>query len=251
VLADDGTGIGTVGDFGVAPGKLRVPTDVVVDSCGRLFVTSVVNARLEIFGLPGHQDPERFAPGQLKVVDQPLNPLTDTQLVAYLEVPGYRPTDVNGIVANGFAMPVSVVIGDSDRNNVRDLQLVFGPDLISSLVGSNPATITVTGSVGSLEFEESAEVAIADADRDADGDGVADGIDACPDTPTDDTVGSDGCGLTQRCACAGPVAGTPWRNHGAYVSCIAAVTEEFVSTSVITGTEAGALVRQAARSRCG
>ena len=251
VLANDGSSLGTVGDFGEGPGKLRVPTDMVVDSCGRLFVASAANSRVEIFGLPGHVDPEQFVPGRLKVINQPVDPLSDTRLVAYLELPGYRLGEVTNIVANGIAAPVATGTGDFNHDGNPDLELVFDNNLLSTLIGMPEATISVTGAVAGLRFEESEQVQLVAGPLDADEDGVDDPMDACPGTMAGNPVGPHGCSVSQRCPCAGPQIGVEWANHGAYVTCVVGVRREFVAAGILSRSEAGAIVRQAARSQCG
>lgn len=251
VLGTDGAEIGTVGGFGTTPGRLRVPTDMVIDSCGRLFVASAANARVDIFGLPGFVDPEQYAPGRLTIANGPIDPSADFELVAYLELPGHRLSEVENILANGFAIPISVTIGDGDRDNILDLRLVFGVDLIASLSGSTQADISVTGTIRALKFEESDRVQVVSSDLDLDQDGVADAVDACPHTPPGEPVAADGCSIGERCPCEGPVADEPWRNHGDYVSCIARASREFEAAGIISASERSRLRQQAARSQCG
>jgi hypothetical protein len=251
VLANDGSRLGAVGDFGVGPGKLRVPTDMVVDSCGRLFVASAANSRVEIFGLPGHVDPEQFVPGRLTVDKQPVDPLNDARLVVYLELPGYRPDAVTDVVANGITTPVATAPGDFNHDGNPDLALEFDNNLLSTLIGMSEATLTVTGSVAGLRFEESQQLQLVTGPLDTDEDGIDDPRDACPGTLAGEPVGPDGCSLSQRCPCAGPQAGVAWTNHGAYVSCVAEVRREFVAAGILSRSEAGAIESQAARSGCG
>jgi hypothetical protein len=251
VLANDGSRLGAVGDFGEGRGKLRVPTDRVVDACGRLFVASAANSRVEIFGLPGHVDPEQFVPGRLTVNNQPVDPLDDVRLVAYLELPGYRLDAVTDIVANGIATPLATATGDFNHDDNPDLALEFDNNLLSTLIGMTEATITVTGSVAGLRFEQSRQVQLVAGSLDADEDGVDEPGDACPGTLAGDPVGPDGCSVSQRCPCAGPQAGVEWANHGAYVSCMAEARREFVAAGILSRSEATAIVRQAARSACG
>jgi len=224
---------------------------MVIDSCGRLFVASAANSRVDIFGLPGHADPEAFAPGRLEVSNQPIDPRTDTQLVAYLELPGYRLSSVSDIQANGFAVPQDTSIGDVDGDNIPDLRIVFGSNLVSTLFGTSQATIAVTGTVAALGFDESDIVQVVPINLDSDGDGVADSVDACPDTTPGAIAGTDGCSVDQRCACEGPVAGVEWTNHGEYVACVVSVADEFVDAGVIQPRQRGSITRLAARGSCG
>jgi hypothetical protein len=93
------------------------------------------------------------------------------------------------------------------------------------------------------------------APEDFDGDGVPDNFDgqydACPLTLPSALVDSDGCSEIDRmidppCGCD-----DPWANHGAYVSCVADVSQHLVDATLITGAEKGRIESAAARSRCG
>lgn len=53
------------------------------------------------------------------------------------------------------------------------------------------------------------------------------------------------------CPCGGPVAGGPWANHGAYVSCVSEAATEFVRAGLIGEAQRGAIVSGAAQSSCG
>jgi hypothetical protein len=95
---------------------------------------------------------------------------------------------------------------------------------------------------------------IGDAcDNDVDGDYVLNNEDLCPATPFGDVVNpGNGCSLAQLCPCDG-ARGTSqlWKNHGKYVSCVAHATAEYVQLNLITETDKGGLVSEAANSLCG
>jgi hypothetical protein len=86
---------------------------------------------------------------------------------------------------------------------------------------------------------------------DQDFDGVPDALDLCPDTPPGSVVNAQGCSIDQLVPCSGPRTGGTWRNHGAYVSAVAHVANEFLADDLITRQEKGAIVSQAAKSDCG
>jgi hypothetical protein len=88
-------------------------------------------------------------------------------------------------------------------------------------------------------------------ETDADGDGVPDSSDECPDTPPDSVVNADGCTIDQLVPCGGPASGGTWKNHGQYVSAVAHAAEEFVEQGLISQDDKGAIVAQAAQSKCG
>lgn len=57
VVSSTGKVLATLGAFGDRPGQLQAPASLVVDRNHRLFVTSVGNARVEVFGLDTYTDP--------------------------------------------------------------------------------------------------------------------------------------------------------------------------------------------------
>jgi hypothetical protein len=81
---------------------------------------------------------------------------------------------------------------------------------------------------------------------DSDGDGVLDGSDRCSGTAAGVAVDAEGCSIAQLCPCE-----VPWKNHGAFVSCTAETSEDFVEAGLITTATKNAIVRRAARSACG
>ncbi|GMV42355.1 MAG: hypothetical protein AMXMBFR64_40710 [Myxococcales bacterium] len=83
-------------------------------------------------------------------------------------------------------------------------------------------------------------------DADDDGDGVVDGQDTCLGTPAGTPVLSNGCSVAQECQC-----NNGWKNHGAYVSCVAKATNAMVAAGTITGEQKGVIQSAAGQSSCG
>jgi hypothetical protein len=83
-------------------------------------------------------------------------------------------------------------------------------------------------------------------DLDDDNDNVLDGADKCPATAFGSTVAADGCSIADSCPCE-----TSWRNHGAYVKCVAQTSNGFLSAGLITSAQKDAIVSAAAQSSCG
>jgi len=83
-------------------------------------------------------------------------------------------------------------------------------------------------------------------DNDDDNDGVMDDDDACPATEPGAAVDAEGCSINDLCPCA-----ASWKNHGAYVSCVAPAAEALLEAGVIDGSTKDAVVSAAARSDCG
>lgn len=83
-------------------------------------------------------------------------------------------------------------------------------------------------------------------DTDDDNDGVLDAKDQCASTPTGEIVDSSGCSIKDLCPCD-----SQWKNHGAYVKCVAHTSEDFVSDGIITETDKDIIVSNSAESECG
>ena len=86
---------------------------------------------------------------------------------------------------------------------------------------------------------------------DLDGDGVLDADDACVPSSVGEVVNASGCGISSLCPCAHPDGGDKWKNHGAYVSCVAHAAQDFVDEGLMTETEKGVVVSTAGESSCG
>jgi hypothetical protein len=94
-------------------------------------------------------------------------------------------------------------------------------------------------------------------DQDGDGDGnacdvdddndlVPDGPDQCLATAIGSLVNAVGCSIADVCPCDGA-----WRNHGAYVKCVAQTSGLFAKDALITAAQKDAIVSAAAQSACG
>lgn len=82
-------------------------------------------------------------------------------------------------------------------------------------------------------------------DTDMDGDGVTDGVDSCLET-VGAIFNTDGCAVAQLCPCD-----NNWKNHGAYVKCVAHAANDFRDAGLISDSEHGTIVSEAAQSSCG
>jgi hypothetical protein len=92
--------------------------------------------------------------------------------------------------------------------------------------------------------------------NDADRDGICDNVDPCPlvsdaadvcsATPPGAPVLANGCAVAQECACT-----APWKNHGAYVTCVAHAANELVAAGRITQSQKDSMVAAAGQSSCG
>ena len=98
---------------------------------------------------------------------------------------------------------------------------------------------------------EAGPAAIFLTNNDSDGDGVPNDNDQCPNTPPGNVVDANGCSIDQLCPCGGPESGSPWKNHGQYVSCAAKNAESFLASGLITEDQKDMIVEAAAQSSCG
>jgi hypothetical protein len=83
-------------------------------------------------------------------------------------------------------------------------------------------------------------------DVDDDNDNVLDDADSCPNTAPGELVSETGCSIADICPCD-----NQWKNHGAYMRCVAHTSESFVATGLITDAEKDIIVSNAAGSKCG
>jgi DNA-binding beta-propeller fold protein YncE len=250
-----GAHLGDIGSFGDAAGELRVPTDVAIDSDGRLFVAAANNARIEMFGLDPYVDAERFLPAQARLapaaIDRAAPPAT---VEVTLRLPGYRAVDVlpASLAIAGLA-PDSARSADIDGDGDAELLLsIAGQRLLAALPANGPVEVTTTGTLGPLQFVAPATVALADSGSlDPDGDGVLAAADRCPGTTPGEPIDTNGCSVTQRCPCAGPLPDTAWRNHGAFVRCVRDATQGLVGLARLAPRQAAALLADQAQRPCG
>lgn len=83
-------------------------------------------------------------------------------------------------------------------------------------------------------------------DFDDDNDRVSDGSDKCQATTLGQVVDSNGCSIPDTCPCL-----SDWRNHGAYMKCVARTSESFVTAGLISSSQKDAIVSAGAGSSCG
>jgi hypothetical protein len=83
-------------------------------------------------------------------------------------------------------------------------------------------------------------------DLDDDNDNVVDAIDQCPGTAIGAVANSDGCSIAQHCPTE-----NSWKNHGAYVRCVAKTAESFVADGLISEEDKDAEISEAGSSEVG
>jgi hypothetical protein len=87
-----------------------------------------------------------------------------------------------------------------------------------------------------------------DCDLDDDGDNVGDAQDRCLSTASGVIVNPDGCSIDDLCPCV-LLPPAVWKNHGAYVSCVARQAERFEELGLIESVDL--YVAPRAQSDCG
>ena len=107
-------------------------------------------------------------------------------------------------------------------------------------------TIIVGANTADAPYADSGAAYIFTREGDADGDGVPDEEDECENTGPGEIVDETGCSINDLCPCD-----DPWRNHGAYVTCVVRAAHDFFRAGLITGKEKGEIISEAARSDCG
>jgi Thrombospondin type 3 repeat/Beta-propeller repeat len=130
---------------------------------------------------------------------------------------------------------------DTDEDGVGD---VCDPDIDGDNVANDQDNCPLDPNPDQADADGDGAGDVCDADRD--GDGVRDDADLCVPTATGDVVNADGCSIADLCPCD-----SAWKNHGAYVSCVAHGANDFVDLGLITETEKGDTVSAAGQSQCG
>lgn len=140
--------------------------------------------------------------------------------------------------------------------------------LTMEVVGQSVTTYSVANDLGALDLDATnAHLFFANtsegttfrdmvvssgplANSDSDGDGVQDASDQCPGTPAGATTDAAGCSGAQTVARLCP-ANASWKNHGAYVSCVARAGAQAVSDGLLSEAERSAIQSAAAKSSIG
>lgn len=163
------------------------------------------------------------------------------------------PADVeNDADMDGFCESIDncpVTANSSQADNDDDgLGNVCDPDDDDDTVPDEDDNCPLDENTNQIDFDGDGAGDLCDLDDD--GDGVLDVTDACPATGPGEVVSSQGmdqgCSIADLCPCD-----NDWKNHGAYVRCVAHTSGAFVDVGLITDTERGVIVAEAGQSDCG
>lgn len=155
--------------------------------------------------------------------------------------------DMDGFCESVDNCPQTANSSQSD-NDGDDLGDICDPDDDNDMVLDGDDNCPLDANAEQSDFDGDGDGDVCD--RDDDGDGVLDATDACPGTGPGDVValeGADqGCSIADLCPCD-----NNWKNHGAYVRCVAHTSGAFVDVGLITEAEKGVIVSEAGQSDCG
>ena len=161
----NGAIIGSIGTQGDDVRAMRVPSDVLIDAKGRLFVASTNSSRIDIFGLDAYTDPERIMPSSARLVTSRIKrslPPTQPIIEAFIEIPGYRAIDVNPATIRVNGLPATLLeAADSNGNNIPELHLaISAATLLPTLGSGNSGQVRIGGNIGALRFETNSTISI-------------------------------------------------------------------------------------------
>ena len=128
---------------------------------------------------------------------------------------------------------------DNDNDGICD-----GINAVLGICDAGPDNCPLEPNADQYDFDNDGAGDVCDLDDD--GDGVADNVDSCPSTLPGEIVDATGCSIADVCPCE-----NNWKNHGAYVKCVAHTSEDFVELGLITEEEKDAIVSSAGQSNCG
>lgn len=144
-----GVELAVIGTYGTGAGELRTPMGAAIDRYNRLYVASVNNGRVEVYGIDDFTDPEPVVAAVVDVHPETLNPDTRRNwLTVYIEIPGYSVEDVDPstVALNGAAADrTSAAIADYDEDGVPDLMAKVDAELVVPGLSPGEATCVVSG----------------------------------------------------------------------------------------------------------
>jgi hypothetical protein len=223
-----------------------------------LALTAIARNQISIHPAVSHLTVEANFPNSLELpTDRPVFDLPAGATVnsAHLGIvdnhyvgPESSDTDGDGVPDEADSCPGSDDTVDADLDGLPDgcdvCPLDAANDADADDLCADADNCPLTANADQADFDQDGAGDACDAD--ADGDHVSDTGDRCLFTPVGAVTNANGCALEQVCLCEGP-----WKNHGAYVRCVAHTAKDFAAEGVLSKAAHGATVAAAAKSPCG
>lgn len=160
VLASDGTRLSTIGTFGSGPGQLLNPSSVAIDRHNRLFVASIGNARVDVYGLDSFSDPHVLAADFLvrpaTLVRRKSRGRGSPSVTGFVKVQGYAPTQIvrASVRVNGLATTATpgTAIADFDDDGLLELRFLVDRAALVDTLADGVAIVSGRLTDG-MEFE--------------------------------------------------------------------------------------------------
>lgn len=177
ILAPDGTKLSSIGAFGSGPGQLLNPSSVAIDRHNRLFVASVGNARVDVYGIDAFSDPH-VIPAEFSMRPATLARVAShgrqsPTVIGFVKVEGYDPTQIvrESLRVNGLAtLPArGPDIGDFDDDGRLELRFLVDRAALVGTLANGGVVVSVSGVLDDgMEFEGAATVRVTPAGADVD-----------------------------------------------------------------------------------
>lgn len=196
------------------------------------------------------------------------NEPTNSALFRIHNLSGYRQIDIatssgfsgwpfTFIAGSGTFDPAGTTFRITRHDDVLAMEIVGQPTSLRTFsvsanlpfLGASDAYLFFANTATGTTFSD-VQVVSLPLVADSDGDGVVDSADHCPATPAGARVDANGCSGAQLVSRACPTAAA-WKNHGAYVSCVARASEAALAAGLLTDAERSAIQSAAARSSIG
>ena len=243
----DGNFLNKWGSNGTGDGQFSYPEGIALNSSDHIYVVDTWNHRIQKFGID--TDGDCILDGDDNCSDIANTDQADADEDGLGDICDICPmdpdndADEDGVCGNEDNCPNASNPSqtDTDGDGVGD---ACDPDDDDDDISDGDDNCPLHENTDQADFDGDGVGDVCDLDDD--GDGVQDGYDKCLLTSIGEEVNTEGCSIADTCPCD-----NQWKNHGAYVRCIAHTSEDFVGLGLITEAEKDAIVSEAAGSTCG
>jgi DNA-binding beta-propeller fold protein YncE len=155
VFDSQGARISTIGAFGDGAGDLQGPAGLVIDRFNRLLVSSIGNARVEVFGLDSFDAGSlSYLKASVGFLESEIAPTTlggQKYVRAFISLPGIDPKQIDWttVTANGVAPDAKwgARIADYDADGTKELGLRFDRNALLATLWEGEAVVPIIGSL--------------------------------------------------------------------------------------------------------